>query len=251
MPDAGLEWYHPAHTGFIAGASAGSSTTPGMDHMNTVTTQQLQQMFMLPASDKAARAAAWIVPLNGCLQAAAIDSPVRQAAFLAQVLVESAELQHVQELLNYSAARLQALWPSHITSQAMAEACSHHPELLANTVYANRMGNGDAASGDGWKYRGRGLIQITGRDNYTAYAHAMKVDAVNDPDLVLQPQGAALSAAWFWASHHLNDLADQNSDTAFVAITRHINGGINGLAQRREYWARASAALGIAAAPAA
>ncbi len=217
-----------------------------MDDMSTLTTDQLQQIFMLPASDKAARAAGWMAPLNACMNASAINTPARQAAFLAQLMVESSELQHVQESLNYSAERLLVVFHTHFKSPAEAQACSHHPELIANTVYAGRMGNGDTASGDGWKFRGRGLIQITGRDNYTSYARDMKVDAVNDPDLVLQPDGAALSAAWFWTSHHLNELADQNSDAAFVSITHHINGGTNGLAQRQAYWARARAALGKA-----
>lgn len=212
--------------------------------MNVITSQQLQDMFLLPASDAQARAENWTAPLNACMAARAIDTSVRQAAYLAQILVESSEFHHVQELLSYSAQRLVAVWPNEFPTEAIAENYSHNPEKLANTVYANRMGNGDVASGDGWKYRGRGLIQLTGRTNYTALSSAMDIDALNDPDLLLQPAGAALSAAWFWNSKQLNELADQATDASFEAITKKINGGTNGLAQRCAYWERAKVALG-------
>lgn len=211
--------------------------------MKFITSQQLQDIFLLPASDRAVRADAWIAPLNAGIAAGAIGTPVRQAAFLAQVLVESSEFQHVQEALNYTPQRLVAEWPKHFPSTASAEPYSHHPQKLADMVYADRMGNGDAASGDGWKYRGRGLIQLTGRSNYSLFSHANDIDAIANPDLLIQPAGAVLSAAWFWNSRNLNVLADLASEASLVKITALINGGNSGLDRRRTYWKRAQQVL--------
>lgn len=212
--------------------------------MNSITSQQLREIFLLPGSDAQARAETWIGPLNACMEARAISTVVRQAAFLAQVLVESSEFHHLQELLSYSAQRLRVVWPDYFRTEASAEACSYNPKKLADTVYAGRMGNGDAASGDGWKYRGRGLLQLTGRDSYAAYAKAAGTDALADPDLLLQPAGAATSAAWIWDANQLNQLADAATDASFLLITRSINGGTNGLAQRSTYYRRAARVLG-------
>ncbi|MET0267595.1 MAG: hypothetical protein ABW202_18515 [Duganella sp.] len=110
------------------------------------------------------RAAQWIVPINDSMKTCAIDTPVRQAAFLAQVLLESSEFHQLQEALSYSAERLHQVWPQRFPNLEVAAAYSHNPQKLANHVYAGRMGNGDEASGDGWKYRGCGLIQLTGRN---------------------------------------------------------------------------------------
>lgn len=215
--------------------------------MSEITKEQLQAM--LTTADADSRAALWVGPLNGGMRACDISTPVRQAAFLAQVLLESSEFHQLQESLNYSAERLRQVWPQRFPNDATAADYSHHPEKLANNVYANRMGNGDEASGDGWAYRGRGLIQLTGRDNYASFSKAMGIDAVADPDLLQQPAGATMSAAWFWQSKGLNELADHtggsDADTAFVALTKRINGGTNGLPQRRDYWRRAQKALGI------
>ncbi|AKU25033.1 hypothetical protein ACZ75_20255 [Massilia sp. NR 4-1] len=200
-------------------------------------------------SDAESRAAAWVAPLNHGMQACAIDSAVRQAAFLAQVLLESAEFQHLEEALGYSAQRLRQVWPQRFPDDATASAFSHNPPKLANKVYAGRMGNGDEASGDGWRYRGRGLLQLTGRDTYARFSQAIGIDAVSDPDLLLQPNGATLSAAWFWQAHGLNELADRTNgapnDPHFVEISKRVNGGITGLAERQVYWARARLALGL------
>jgi len=213
--------------------------------MNPLT--ELQLCAVLGAADAHSRPGVWLDPLNESMRACAINSPVRQAAFLAQVLLESTELRHLEEVLSYSLPRLRQVWPQRFPSDAFAAPFAHAPERLANHVYASRMGNGDEASGDGWRYRGRGLIQLTGRDNYSALSQALPIDALADPDLLLQPPGAALSAGWFWQSHGLNELADltagSDSDTYFVEITRRINGGSNSLAERRAYWARAQQAL--------
>lgn len=217
--------------------------------MNDMTEQQLCAILVAP--DAAARAARWIAALNDCMRACAIDTPERQAAFLAQILVESAELRQIEESLDYSPQRLRQVWPHRFTSDAIAAQYAHNPAALANCVYANRMGNGDEAGGDGWRFRGRGLIQLTGRDNYQALSAAMHIDAVGNPDLLLACAGAALSAGWFWQSHGLNALADQlagtQADAQFILITRRINGGTLGLQQRQAYWTRARTALGVVA----
>lgn len=215
--------------------------------MNNITPAQLSTMLDTPDAD--ARAARWSEALNQCMQACAIGTPVRQAAFLAQVLVESSVLARLEESLNYSAQRLRQVWPQRFPTDAMAARYAHNAVALANFVYAGRMGNGDEASGDGWRYRGRGLIQLTGRDNYARFAQDMRVDALGTPDLLLQPAGAALSAAWFWRTNGLNELADRASgpdaDAVFVQITKRINGGTLGLNERRAHWARAQKALGL------
>lgn len=214
--------------------------------MNEMTQQQLRTMLV--AADADARAAHWVAALNDCMGACAIDNPLRQAAFLAQILVESAELRQVEEALSYSPQRLREVWPQRFTTDAMAARYGHNPSALANYVYASRMGNGDEASGDGWRFRGRGLIQLTGRANYQALAQAMHIDAVGNPDLLLMPGGAALSAGWYWESNGLNAMADQlkgdQADAQFARITRRINGGEFALQERRAYWQRARTALG-------
>ncbi len=215
--------------------------------MNPITQQQLGALLAAPAADP--RPGLWVGPLNKAMAACAISTPVRQAAFLAQVMHESSTLKQVQESLGYSAARLREVWPGHFASDAAAAPFSHQPEKLANHVYANRMGNGDEASGDGWRYRGRGLIQLTGRANYARFSHEMQLDALANPDLLQLPPGAALSAGWFWVAHGLNEVADATAgpkaDAYFVEITKRINGGNNGLLQRRAFWALAKAVLSV------
>lgn len=214
--------------------------------MNDITQQQLRSIMI--AADADARAGHWVDALNDSMRTCAITGPLRQAAFLAQVMVESSELRHSVEALGYSPQRLCEVWPSHFPTTAVAERYGHNPAALANHVYAGRMGNGDEASGDGWHFRGRGLIQLTGRENYHAFAQATRCDAIANPDLLLEPAGAALSAAWFWQSKGLNDLADRlggdQADLNFERITRRINGGTLGLNERRAYWERARKALG-------
>lgn len=213
--------------------------------MNDITRQQLRSIMI--ASDADSRAAQWLAALNDSMRACAIAGPARQGAFLAQIMVESSELRHVEEVLNYAPQRLREVWPRHFPDDATAQRYGHQPAALANHVYANRMGNGDEASGDGWRYRGRGVIQLTGRDNYRAFSTAMQQDALGQPDLLLAPAGAALSAAWFWQSNGLNELADHltgdQAELYFERITRRINGGTLGLNERRSYWERARKAL--------
>lgn len=168
-----------------------------------------------------------------------IDTPQRLAAFLAQIGHESQGLRRTSENLNYSASRLRVVWPSRFT-ESQAVAMEHNPEAIANHVYGGRMGN--VNPGDGWRYRGRGLIQTTGRRNYEATTEELadKIGAVPDfvlqPDLLENPRWAALSAAAYWHSRHLNALADAGK---LDAIGRAINGGDHGREDRRERYGRA------------
>lgn len=168
-----------------------------------------------------------------------IGTPRRQAAFLAQVAIESGGLKRVSENLNYKASGLQRVFHTHF-SEDEAEDYAGQPERIANRVYADRMGNGDEASGDGWRYRGRGLIQMTGHDNYRACGQALGKDLEKDPEYLESAEGAARSAAWFWSKHGLNALADAGD---IDRISRKINGGDNGIAERREAYATACDAL--------
>ena len=187
-------------------------------------------------------AAAWAPRLSAACARFDVSTPARLAAFLAQVAHESAELTRFEEGLDYSAARLCAVWPSRFRSLDKAQRYAHSPERLANLVYAGRMGNGDEASGDGWRYRGRGPIQITGRENVARCGAATGFDLLTHPELLFQIGVGSLSAAWYWHSRGLNELADRGG---FDAISRRINGGTNGMEARRAYWRRAKAALGV------
>ncbi|MGH2512469.1 MAG: glycoside hydrolase family 19 protein, partial [Candidatus Limnocylindrales bacterium] len=183
-----------------------------------------------------------IEALDAAMRRFEIDTPSRMAAFTAQLAHESGQLQRWTENLNYRWERLRQVFPKYFTSDAQAQAFDRAPERIANRVYADRMGNGSEASGDGWRYRGRGPIQLTGRDNYRACGSAIGVDLIGDPDLLTSPRPGCLAAAWFWARNGLNALADAED---FVTITRRINGGLAGLAERREFWERAKTVFGV------
>jgi putative chitinase len=170
-----------------------------------------------------------------------IDTPLRQAAFLAQVGHESGDLKCRVENLNYSAEALLRVFPRYFDAD-QAAAYAHRPERIGSRVYGNRMGNGDEACGDGWRYRGRGLIQLTGRSNYTAACIALGIDLIGQPDLLEQPPLAARSAGWFWRRNNINAFADRGD---IVSITRRINGGLIGIEDRKHRYAQACTALGI------
>ena len=169
----------------------------------------------------------WEIPLNQVFVKYDIDTPKRQAAFIGQCSYESANFTNLQENLNYSAQRLMQVWPSRFPYIIAAEPYAHNPEKLANFVYAGRMGN--LEDGDGYTYRGRGLIQITGREMYAKCGNALGIDLIDNPDLLLTPEYATLSASWFWNKHGLNTLADAQE---YGTMTRRINGGITGLDDR-------------------
>jgi putative chitinase len=165
--------------------------------------------------------------LTAAFQRFDISTPERQAAFIGQCAHESGNFKTLQENLNYSAKGLHATWPSRFASEEAAQPFHRNPEKIANKVYSGRMGNTD--EGDGWKYRGRGLIQLTGKDNYRLASDALGVDLVADPELVLSKEYAALTAAWYWNKRGLNKEADAKD---FTGMTKKINGGTIGLADR-------------------
>lgn len=151
-----------------------------------------------------------------------ISTPQRLAAFIGQCAVESARFVNLEENLYYSSpARICLIFHSHVPTAEDAEALTRNPQALANRVYADRLGNGDEASGDGWAYRGRGLIQLTGRDHYTDAASELAQPYVDQPNLVSTPEHACLTAAWYWHCNKLNLLADAGQ---IDAITRAVNG---------------------------
>jgi putative chitinase len=171
----------------------------------------------------------WVPWLNMTMLKYDISTLQRQAMFLAQLAHESGNFKHVSENLNYSAESLRRVFKKYFLTDELALMYARKPEMIANRVYANRMGNAEESSGDGWKYRGRGLIQLTGKDNYAAFSLKANNNALLEPDLVAEPELAVLSAGWFWDTNDLNKL----SDTGDVrAATRRINGGFNGLADR-------------------
>lgn len=181
--------------------------------------------------------------LNSQLNKFGINTPLRIAHFIAQIAHESGSFKYNSENLNYSAKALRAVFGKYFPTDDLAEAYARRPEKIANRVYANRMNNGDEASGDGWRFRGRGLIQLTGRDNYTQCGKELKLDLINNPDLLSdQPNMAVDAAAWFWNKHHLNTYADQDD---IKRITKIINGGYNGLEDRESYLIRAKKVLNI------
>ena len=165
-----------------------------------------------------------------------INTPLRVAHFLAQCGHESGGFRVTSENLNYSAKGLNGIFRKYFPTEASAAAYARQPQKIANKVYANRMANGNEASGDGFRFRGRGYIQLTGRDNYTQFGKAIGVDIPSNPDLVASKYALA-SAAWFWSKNGLNKLADNGaSDTAVTSITKRVNGGTIGLADRIKHF---------------
>lgn len=184
--------------------------------------QLAQAVHMTPA-----KAEEWIDAINTTFETFGIETLEQQASFLGQCGHESAGFTALVENLNYKAESLCKVWPKRFPSLEAAQPYHRNPEKIANKVYASRMGNGDEESGDGFAYRGRGLIQLTGRDNYRACGEALGVDLESEPDLVSTPMYAALSAGWFWHKNHLNNVASD-----ITALTKKINGGTHGLDDR-------------------
>ena len=170
---------------------------------------------------------------NDCLEevmdAYGIDTPLRKAHFLAQVSHESGNFKYVVENLNYSSTGLNKVFKKYFPTLTSAASFHRQPEKIANKVYANRMGNGTEASGDGWKYKGRGLIQLTGKANFQSFSDATGQDFVSSPELVSEPKWALSSACWFWKSRSLNKYADLDD---VIRVTKTINGGLNGIDDR-------------------
>ena len=171
----------------------------------------------------------WTPALNETMERFDISNKYRIAAFLSQVAHESGGFKFVVENLNYSADALLRVFPKYFPTPEIANAYARQPERIANRAYANRMGNGDEASGDGWAYRGRGLIQLTGKNNYASFSLQMDNNCLVEPDIVAEPKLAALSAGWYWNSRNINPVADTDD---IKEVTRLVNGGYNGLADR-------------------
>jgi len=219
--------------------------TPGIDQL-------------LAAGIKRDVAERWLPHVQAALARFGIESERQVAAWLAQTAHESGGYTMLTENLNYSADTMAVVWPKRFAEMGsdgkpkkdakgksipskFALALHRKPEMIANVVYANRMANGPTESGDGWRYRGRGLKQLTGKDNYTRCGKGLGIDLVASPDLLLEPEGAALSAAWFWSVNKCGPIADADD---FVGLTKKINGGTIGLEDRQRRYKAVLASLG-------
>lgn len=176
----------------------------------------------------------YLEPLNAVAEYYDMTAnPARLAGFLAQVAHESGGFTAVKENLNYSAPGLRKIFKKYFPDDATANAYAKQPAKIANRVYANRMSNGPESSGDGYKFCGRGLIQLTGRDNYTKFAAALDMSIEDTVAYLETPEGACASAGWFWDNNNLNSYCDKND---FVGLTKRINGGTIGLEDRKHHF---------------
>jgi putative chitinase len=181
----------------------------------------------------------WEAPLQAAFDKYEINTPKRQAAFIGQCAHESANFKVLQENLNYSAEGLMKTWPSRFPTKEIADQYARQPAKIAGKVYNGRMGN--TSEEEASKFFGRGLIQLTGKENYERCGNAIGVDLVGQPSLLVEPNYAALSAGWFWNKHGLNELADAQEHGQ---ITKRINGGTLGLDDRIAKTTKAAQALG-------
>jgi putative chitinase len=187
----------------------------------------------------------WHHALSQLLPDYEINTPQRVASFLAQCAHESGEFLFLKENLNYKAASLRKVFPKYFPDDAIANAYASKPnkaEAIANRVYASRMGNGDEASGDGYRYCGRGLIQLTGKDNYTYFAGSLGISVEEASEYLQTFEGAAQSACWFWETNKLNQYADSGD---IVTMTKRINGGTIGLEDRIKHYEHALHVFGV------
>lgn len=192
-----------------------------------ITKEQLHHAMPRATVDNITR---YVEPFQQTMEKYFITTPLRMAHFVSQLAHESLELKHVSENLNYSKAGLIATFPKYFKDPALAASLEHKPEAIANLVYGNRMGNVDA--GDGWRFRGRGLIGITGKTNYVNLSKETGIPCVAQPELLEGAECAVLSAGWFWNKYLINAMADADD---VVAVTKRINGGLIGLQSRKEY----------------
>jgi putative chitinase len=202
---------------------------------------------IVAAGVKQATAEKWVDAVAAACQEFGIKTPQRIAGFLSQCAHESAGFERLQENLNYSADGMAGIWPRRFAvlgadgkpvkkdgknqPNKFALALHRKPEMIANVVYSGRMGNGPTESGEGWLYRGRGLKQLTGKDNHRACSAGLGVDLVANPDLLLEPIYAARSAAWFWSTNNCNKFADAGD---IEGLTKKINGGLIGIEDRKK-----------------
>jgi putative chitinase len=178
----------------------------------------------------------WYNALVQILPEYGINTAPRVAAFIAQCSHESGNFKLLKENLNYRAATLRKVFPKYFPTDALAESYAGHPEKIANKVYGGRMGNGDEASGDGFRYCGRGLIQLTGKENYTWFAESIGMEPEEVSEYLGTFEGAVQSACWFWETNNLNQYADSND---ILTMTKRINGGTIGLEDRKKHYAHA------------
>ena len=182
----------------------------------------------------------WVNALNETFERFDISTPIRQACFIGQAGHECGNFRILEENLNYRAETLMKVWPKRFPTLEFAKQYERNPKKIANMVYANRMGNRDEASGDGYRFRGRGAFQTTGHSGYYHAGQALGVDFVMEPDLVATPQYAALTAGFFWNTHKLNQFADARD---YKGMTKKINGGFIGLEDRIKHIEEALAIL--------
>lgn len=215
---------------------ASESNTEAIDGL--ISLAQLQQILPKAKDETLSH---YCPAINRCLHKYKINTPLRIAHFIAQIAHESGCLRYVSENLNYSKEALIQVFGKYFPNDNLASQYARNPEKIANRVYANRMSNGNEASGDGWRYRGRGFIQLTGKSNYHAYKKDSGVDVVSTPDEVAQNPTVVVDAAgWYWNKNNLNRYADQDD---IRNITRRINGGMNGLDDRQQYLNQAKQVL--------
>jgi putative chitinase len=183
----------------------------------------------------------WTEALNKILPDYGIDTPQRVAAFVAQAAHESGGFTALHENLNYRAETLRKVFPKYFPTDDLANQYAHNQEAIANRVYANRMGNGPEESGDGFRYCGRGLIQLTGKQNYQSFADSIETPVEQVPDFLQTFEGAVQSACWFWENNNLNQYADTND---ILTMTKRINGGTIGLEDRQKHYNQALQVFG-------
>lgn len=201
----------------------------------------LEQLYKINGNLNKSECEYYLESLNVVLPNKEINTSLRLCHFLAQIIHESGHFKCKSENLNYSAKALRCVFCKYFKTDAIANEYARKPEKIANRVYANRMGNGDEASGDGWKYRGRGLIQLTGKCNYEACGKAIGLDLLCNPDLLTESaEASVLAACWFWNKNNLNQFADKDD---IITITKRINGGTNGLEDRKCNLTRAKCEL--------
>ena len=206
--------------------------------MSNLTLDQLKQMVKNPHIDH------WHEVLDQLLPDYDINTPLRVAHFIAQCAHESGNFVFIKENLNYRADSLMKTFKRYFPTLDLAQQYEKKPEKIANRVYANRMGNSDEASGDGWRYCGRGLIQLTGKDNYTFFAGSLGITVEEASEYLATFEGAAQSACWYWEQNNLNRFADAND---VRGLTRAINGGYIGLEDRQKHTEHAMHVLGVSA----
>jgi len=184
----------------------------------------------------------WHSALERCLPDYDINTPQRVAAFMAQCGHESGNFKFLKENLKYRAASLTKVWPKYFPNMDIANQYAGNEEKIANRAYANRMGNGPEESGDGWRFCGRGLIQLTGRNNYQNFADSIETDINDIPHYLATFEGAVQSACWFWETNNLNKWADTGD---MLTLTKRINGGTLGLDDRIKHYQHALHILGV------